>query len=133
MPKKLKIILLVSLILLLGIPIIWVATPYHPMTEAFDALASDERVAVDDSEWIVFTPKQEYNSGLIFYPGGRVEPESYAPLMKEIAKHGYLVVLVPMPLNLAVFSPNKADDVLERYSEITKWAIGRLPARAKSR
>ena len=29
-----------------------------------------------------------------------------------------------MPLDLAIFSPNKAEKVIERYSDIDTWAIG---------
>jgi len=44
-------------------------------------------------------------SGFIMYPGGRVDARSYAPAAHSIAAHGFLVVIVPMPLNLAIFAP----------------------------
>lgn len=34
------------------------------------------------------------------------------------------MVLVPMPLSLAIFSPNKADEVLASFPEIQNWALG---------
>ena len=60
---------------------------------------------------------------LIFYPGGKVEDLSYASLLKKIAKNGMDCFLVNMPCNLAVISPNKAQDVLDAYT-YDHWYIG---------
>ena len=35
-----------------------------------------------------------------------------------------MVVIVPMPLNLAVFGVNSANEVIAAYPNITSWAIG---------
>ena len=103
---------------------IWASIAYQPMDEALEALNSTEYVEVTIEDYILFTPKNVTpDVGLIFYPGGKVEPESYAPLMMEIAEYGYLVALVPMPLNLAFFSPNKADSVISDHPAIQNWVI----------
>jgi pimeloyl-ACP methyl ester carboxylesterase len=62
-------------------------------------------------------------TGLIFYPGGRVDPRSYAPPARAIAEKCSLVVIVPMPLNLAVFGSNRAAGIIASYPEIKRWAI----------
>jgi hypothetical protein len=66
------------------------------------------------------TPK----CGLIFYPGGKVQYEAYAPLMEKLAENGILCVLVHMPGNLAVLDINAADGIREMYPEIKTWYIG---------
>jgi dienelactone hydrolase len=53
-----------------------------------------------------------------------VDYRSYAPVLHEIAAQGYLVVLVPAPLNLMVFKPNAADAVIPQFPQIEHWAIG---------
>ena len=58
------------------------------------------------------------------YPGGKVSAASYAPLARSIAADGYLVVIVPMPLNLAVLGIDRGHAVIEAHSEIRHWAIG---------
>jgi dienelactone hydrolase len=74
---------------------------------------------------LVFKPiDQAVETGLIIYPGGRVDPISYAPTAAAIAQQGYLVVITPMPLNLAVFDANQALAVIDAYPEIRTWAIG---------
>jgi len=92
--------------------------------EALAAMATDEQVTVTEGEWIVFTPNTGTpTKGLIFYPGGEVDERGYALPLHEIAAAGYLVILVPMPLQLAVFAPDKASEVIAAYPEIDTWAI----------
>jgi hypothetical protein len=94
------------------------------MQQAYDALQSDANVTVSQGQWLVFEPTADYTTGFIFYPGGRVNPVSYAPYAHQIATEGYLVVIVPMPLNLAVFGVNSANNVIAAYPNVTHWAIG---------
>ncbi len=99
--------------------------PAEPMPQAFAALQSDAQVQVETETWLVFRPRvQEPTTGFIFYPGGLVDPRAYAPMAREIAARGYLVVVVPMPLNLAFFGTDHALDVMHTYPAIRHWAIG---------
>jgi hypothetical protein len=105
--------------------VVWGETPPPPMPEAIAALQSDAQVQVTRQPWIVFEPATVTpTTGLIFYPGGRVDARSYAPLARAIAEQGYLVAIVPMPLNFAILGANKAADVIKAYPEIEHWAIG---------
>ncbi len=122
--KILIIVLLVVLVVFAGF-IVWAETPPSPMQQAINALKSDSNVTVISGQWLTFKPTNaNYTIGLIIYPGGRVDYRSYAPLAHAIANEGYLTVIVPMPLNLAVFGANAANDVITSHPEITSWAIG---------
>lgn len=126
--NKLFVVILVFLsiivIALIGF-VIWAQTPLGPMDEATMALESDSRVQVITSTWLEFKPEDSHPvTGLILYPGGRVDPRSYAPLARSIAEEGYLVIIVPMPFNLAVFSPNRASQVIRAFPDIEMWAVG---------
>jgi hypothetical protein len=95
------------------------------MPEAWAALQSDSQVTVTVGPWLTFQPVMSAaTTGLIFYPGGRVDYRAYAPTMNAIAAHGYTVVIVPMPLNLAVFAPDKAADVIAAFPQVKRWAVG---------
>lgn len=63
-------------------------------------------------------------TGLILYPGGKVDPVSYAPTARHLAELGYLVEIVPMPANLAILGIDRASDVIAAHPEIQHWAIG---------
>lgn len=96
-----------------------------PMPEALADLRSDSQVSITTEPWLVFRPiNQTSAAGLILYPGGRVDPRAYAPQAHAIAAQGYLVVIIPMPLNLAVFGAESATSVIQSYPDIHNWVIG---------
>jgi hypothetical protein len=112
-------------LLIVAVGIVWLATPQPTLPEADLALASTNEVTVQvDDGRLTFTPVEGTDTGLIVYPGGRVPPKAYAPLAHEIAAQGYLVVVVPMPFNLAVLGVGSATQVIADHPEIKHWAIG---------
>ena len=95
-----------------------------PNASALEALVSDEAVTVSDDRWLVFEPNGiTPEIGLIFYPGGLVEPGAYAPVLNQIAAQGILVIATPMPLNLAIINSNAANAVIKAYPHIKTWAL----------
>jgi hypothetical protein len=108
----------------------WALTGPGPEPAAVAALQSDAAVTVSSDRWLVFMPAEAAASGvapatgLIFYPGGRVAAGAYAAAAHAIAAEGYLVVIVPMPLRLAVFGSGAAADVMAAYPQVRHWAVG---------
>ena len=103
----------------------WATSGPEPMPEALAALQSDSQVEVQQEPWLVFRPREgKATTGLILYPGGRVDSRAYAPAARALAEEGYLVTLVPMPLDLAFFAPNRASEVLAAFPAVDDWAIG---------
>ena len=128
MRKGLRIFLaLIGLVLVLFTAgfVVWGETPAQPMPEALAALKSDSQVTVTSGQRLIFTPvTSQPTTGFIIYPGGRVDDRAYAPAAHQIAAQGYLVVIVQMPLNLAIFGVNAAQNVQAAYPQIRHWAIG---------
>lgn len=123
--KRFLLIILAAVIALVAGFVIWAETPLGPAPEALAALQSDAQVNVASAKWITFQPvNSPATTGFIFYPGGRVDYRSYAPVLHKLAAQGYLVVLLKVPLNLAMFSPNTALPVFTAYPEIKHWALG---------
>ncbi|MCE9646149.1 MAG: alpha/beta hydrolase [Chloroflexi bacterium] len=103
----------------------WAETPMGPRTEALAALKSDPSVIVQVGDFITFQPADKQpDTGFIFYPGGRVDYRSYAAPLHAIAEQGYLVVLVPVRLNLAFFDINAGAPAFSQFPEINHWAAG---------
>jgi hypothetical protein len=104
----------------------WFFSPQPLLPEATAALASTATVAyTEDDAGLTFTPTAgPVSTGLVLYPGAKVPAEGYAPTAQAVAEHGYLVVVVPMPLNFAIFDVGAADRVIAAHPEITHWAIG---------
>jgi len=129
MKKSLKTsLIIIGVVLLLGVIgfITWGLTPLGPTNEALAAMESNANVTVkDNGNFVVFTPTSNKPiTGFIFYPGGHVDYRSYAPIAQEIARHGYMVSIVRMPLSLAVFGNDKADEVISAYPDMRYWVIG---------
>ena len=122
---KFAIIGFITLIIIgvLGL-VVWSKTGTYPARiVALSALESTDRVTITQDKWIVFEPAEETEIGLIFYPGGLVEPTAYAPVLHQIAEKGILVIIPPMPLNLAIFNTGAADPVIDAYPDITTWIL----------
>lgn len=103
----------------------WFVAPQPLLPEASAALASTADVTFAEVDGrLEFSPAGGTpRSGLVVYPGGKVPPAAYAPLAHEIASAGHLVVIVPMPLNLAVLGIGAADAVLAAHPSIRTWSL----------
>ena len=116
---------LLVLAVLIGACAIYLGDYYRADITAIQAFAPMNEVALQTLEdgTMIFKP-EEAVTGLIFYPGGKVEYTAYQPLMAACAERGIMCVLVEMPFNLAVFDINAADGIQEKYPEIKNWYIG---------
>lgn len=116
--------ILAAVILVSGIGLgIYVQDYYHASDLALEAAAQPQQditVTTSSKDRIIFTP-EDSRAGLIFYPGGKVQYEAYAPLMEACAKEGILCVLLHMPGNLAVLDINAAKGIPEEYPDIENW------------
>ena len=99
----------------------WTRVARYP---AFDSAAALATEAETSEGWVVFEPNDEPIGGFVFYPGGLVDPVAYAPLMQRLSQGGLLAVIVPMPLDLALFDIRRADDVIAPYPGVERWVIG---------
>lgn len=115
----------VLLVVLVG-GLVWFFRPQPLLPEASAALASTAGATyTDEPTGLTYTPVgTTATTGLILYPGARVPAAGYAPGARAIAEQGYLVVVVPMPLDFAIFDVGAADDVIAAHPAITHWAIG---------
>jgi len=106
---------------------LWYVQPQPLLPEATAALASTPEVTFEQGTdgRLTFTPTAAApTTGLILYPGGKVPPAAYAPAAREIATAGYLVSIVPVPFNLAVFGIDAANAVIDDHPEIASWSVG---------
>jgi hypothetical protein len=98
---------------------------YHADLDAINDFSRDFTVhhRYQEDNLLIFQPENS-KSGLIFYPGGKVEHTAYIPLMEALASDGILCVLVEMPFRLAVLDMSAADGIQDRFPEITHWYLG---------
>ncbi len=99
-------------------------TPYPPSEAALRALESSAGLQVQATTYgWVFIPQGAVKGGLVFYPGGLVEPQAYAPVLRRIAASGFRVALLRVRFNLAVTEQGKARAAIAEAPQLP-WAVG---------
>jgi hypothetical protein len=125
--KKRLILIIVLVIFAVAIAgfTLYVSDYYHADSRAIAALSPTGSYNVSNNDdFITFTPTgNKSTTGVIIYPGAKVQAESYAVMASELASNGYTTVIVKMPFNLAFFGTNKADDVIAQQGEIKTWVM----------
>lgn len=123
--KKKRALLIVGLVLvLLGVGAgVYFGNYYHASPEAAALLRGSDAVQVTaiDGGWRLDGPGTE--AALVFYPGAKVEPTAYLPLLMTLAGDGVDCFLVRMPLNMAFFRMNAAASIQAAYT-YDRWYIG---------
>lgn len=107
----------------LGAGLLWLR-PFPASEAAVAALSSDEGVTITaTSDLITFIPSKPTNTGLIFYPGARVEPRAYAVLMRALAARGTATFIIKLPYDIAFFAQDRATAIIDAHPEIRTWAV----------
>lgn len=128
MKKEIQFRWWMSSVVLAIVLIVWILIylqSYPPNEKAQDALKTSQQVEVFvRSQYISFFPRNPASQiEIIFYPGGLVQAEAYSPLANKLAKQGYITHIVKMPLNLAVFNEDGAEEIMKDRPN-RKYAIG---------
>jgi Alpha/beta hydrolase family len=107
----------------------WSLLAFRATSFARAALDSDDRVAVEyaDSAWSFHPRSSPRRAGLLFFPGGMVDPVAYAPLMRGIAVAGYPALLIELPRrgtfggadSPEVFT--RARTAMRREASVVRW------------
>jgi pimeloyl-ACP methyl ester carboxylesterase len=118
----------VALVLATVIPaaaLLWLR-PLGADEMALNALADGHGVDVRSTPLVVrMDPDQPKGTGLVFYPGAKVDPRAYARILRPVAEAGYTVVIIKLPFNLAVLSPDAASVVVgDTGDDINRWVVG---------
>ena len=102
---------------------------FRPLTAssvAIDSMAGSRDVTVTDSATrIALRPvSAARTTGLVFYPGAKVDPRAYVPNLSPLAAAGYPVIILKLPYNFAFFDRNGAYRAMDADRQITRWAVG---------
>lgn len=122
---RFAIIGLTVVALALAAVLLWALTPLGPSPEAMGTLEGSSWVTVARTPygWRFQPQNTKPATGLVIYPGGRVDARSYAPLARDLAARGHLVAIVEVPLSLAVLSPNAADLPITQEPFVETWVL----------
>ena len=106
----------------------WMVWSFQSHGVPSETLASDGAVTVEhlSGSWR-FQPNGGRRAvGLIFLPGGMVAPKAYTPIAKALAREGYPVAIVELPLRMAR-TPEAEATVAARAREAISALDARVP------
>ena len=113
-------IVLLVLAILAGAFFWYVSDYYRAEDVALEVIAQDSTIEVLDNLTIL-SPSYPTDTAIIFYPGAKVEAEAYLPLLDQIRQLGVTCILVHMPVHMAIFDSNAAEEVMAQFPEYQHW------------
>jgi len=112
--------------------ILWMANSFRARGFDKSIQESDSQITIaETNRFISFRPNASSQPvGLIFFPGGMVQPEAYAPMSRTIAEQGYNVFIVKLPFGSAPLESQEADvmnqalEIISANESIQYWVVG---------
>ncbi len=111
---------------------LWMANSFRAKGFDRSALESDQNITVEETDqFIRFHPNENQRStGFIFFPGGLVATEAYAPMSRAISEQGFNVFIVKLPFGSAPLKSqetsiqNLALEIMDANNSLEYWAVG---------
>ncbi|MEL6252807.1 MAG: alpha/beta hydrolase [Bacteroidota bacterium] len=104
---------------------LWMWSTYWPRDVSTEIFESSEEVIVQDGEAMLsFLSLEALDTEVIFYPGGMVNPISYAPMARRLAKSGYSVHIIRMPWRMATKGYKQILDLFDLNDPNKKYVLG---------
>lgn len=124
MKKFIKRFLFTIIFIILSIITIFLiySLNYYKADETAKEILKKENIKIEKNI-ITLYPETNSNTGIIFYPGAKVEYISYIPLLNKLTEQGYVCFLPKMPLNFAFFDYNVADNIIDNNPNIKNWYV----------
>ena len=112
--------------------ILWMANSFRARGFDESILESDSQITIEETgRFLSFRPNASSQPvGLIFFPGGMVQPEAYTPMARTIAEQGHNVFIVKLPFGSAPFESQEADvmnqalEIMSSNESIQYWVVG---------
>lgn len=107
--------------------VVWALDPYRAEPEPLARAERDPAVVVErGSDGVLITPAENPSgTGVVFYPGARVEADAYAAAWAPVvARTGVTVVVPDLRLNLAVLDSARGESAVGAAPEVSEWYLG---------
>lgn len=111
---------------------VWMVNSFR--ARGFDRaiLESDQKVTVEETNKLIhFQPNDNGQpTGFIFFPGGMVEPEAYAPMSRAISEEGFNTFILKLPFGSAPLASQQTSvmeqalEIMDANESIQYWVVG---------
>ncbi|MDN5389004.1 MULTISPECIES: alpha/beta fold hydrolase [Bacillus] len=113
--------LIAVFVLLFSAFFVWSRFTYEPSNKLKKMINLDQ---VESKNGVYTFQADGANTGIILYPGAKVEPLAYAYIGEKLKQNGYSVFIPRMPFSLAIFNPDQAERIIKENSSIDHWYLG---------
>jgi hypothetical protein len=106
--------------------VIWSAIPLNPVQKELDIVLNDPGLVVEDKPNYIILKSKDSNakSGLIFYPGAKIDSRAYLYKLAPLVSQGKLNIFISKPfLHYAFTDISAGDKIVSENKEIAKWGI----------
>lgn len=126
--RRVALVLGVGLVVAVGAFVLWANAAAPAEADALARASADNQVTVtarDGVTWVCPVDGPAAGTGIVFYPGARVEAPAYVATWAPIvARTGVRVAIPDVTLNLAVLDIGRADDVRAAAPDVRRWVVG---------
>jgi dienelactone hydrolase len=129
--KRGLVVAIVTVLLVTGfglqLALTYFSHPFHGTDASIQGVEADPAIELEwlGNGYVLRPANHDSETGLVFYPGGRVHPDAYLATLAPLVREANVTVFVPrMPLNLAVLNPNAARPVVRNNPGIDTWYVG---------
>ena len=111
--------------------VLWSLIAFRASSAAREAIRRNDAVAVTEGEdhWLFQPRATAADVGVVFFPGGLVDPVAYAPLLRDLAAEGYTCVLIQVPRR-GIFGGaegaeplNRAVNAMRQLPQVRRWVV----------
>ncbi|MEQ3549140.1 alpha/beta hydrolase [Pseudonocardia nematodicida] len=115
-----------GVVLALAVALVVWLRPYPADAGGLAATASSAQVEVvhGATAWELRPVGAGTGTGVVFHPGGLVDPRAYLPLLRPLAEQGVVVIVPDPPLGLAIIDPGATARAVGSVPEVRTWAVG---------
>ena len=81
----------------------------------------------ENADYIILKPSgsTDKQTGIVFYPGGLVDPHAYIDAFEALVlEDKRTVIIVKVTSNLAIWNSQKASGILDEIEDVDDWIIG---------
>lgn len=125
--RNIVILIVIALIVCIAGFYLYTQNPSKADTDIRDSVLKNTSLEITENDAYFKIKRKGIDSdkGVIFYPGGKVEPDAYLQNLSFIAlTTNSSVYIAKMPFNLAIFGINAAETIINNEKEIEVWFLG---------
>jgi len=81
----------------------------------------------ENADYIKLTSStvDQNKTGIVFYPGGLVDPHAYILALQDLVlEDDRMVVIIKAASNLAILNTQKATKMIKKIPEVSNWVVG---------